>query len=79
MGGAQRGVHLAAGISPTDAAPAAMDSGQSADHNDDDMHTSGPRPDVHLELHTGDQARASALYANLPGWRRRLIEAGCGS
>jgi hypothetical protein len=56
-----------------------MDSGQSADHNDDDMHTSGPRPDVHLELHTGDQARASALYANLPGWRRRLIEAGCGS
>ena len=43
------------------------------------MHMSGPRPVVHLELHTGDQARASAFYANLLGWRRQLIEAGCGS
>ena len=43
------------------------------------MHMSSPRPVVHLELHTGDQARASAFYANLLGWRRQLIQAGRGS
>jgi predicted enzyme related to lactoylglutathione lyase len=43
------------------------------------MHMSGPRPVVHLELHTGDLAPASAFYANLLGWRRQLIEAGRGS
>ena len=43
------------------------------------MHMSGPRPVVHLELHTGDQAWASAFYGNLLGWRRQPIEAGCGS
>ena len=43
------------------------------------MHMSSPRPVVHLELHTGDQARASAFYASLLGWRRQLIEAGHGS
>jgi hypothetical protein len=43
------------------------------------MHMSSPRPVVHLELHTGDQARANAFSANLLGWRRRLIQAGCGS
>src|SRR5260221_349587 len=39
------------------------------------MHMSSPRPVVHLELHTGDQARASAFYAKLLCWRRQLIEA----
>jgi len=43
------------------------------------MHMSSPRPVVHLELHTGDQARASAFYAKLLCWRRQLIEAGSGS
>jgi predicted enzyme related to lactoylglutathione lyase len=43
------------------------------------MRMSSPRPVVHLELHTGDQARASAFYANLLGWRRQLIQAGRGS
>lgn len=42
------------------------------------MQLSSPRPVVHLELHTGDRARASAFYANLLGWRRQLIEAGRG-
>ena len=40
------------------------------------MQLSSPRPVVHLELHTGDQARASAFYANLLGWRRAPIEIG---
>lgn len=43
------------------------------------MHMSSPRPVVHLELHTGDQARAGAFYANLLGWRRELIDAGSAS
>jgi predicted enzyme related to lactoylglutathione lyase len=43
------------------------------------MHMSSPRPVVHLELHTGDHARASALYAKLLCWRQELIEAGSGS
>jgi predicted enzyme related to lactoylglutathione lyase len=43
------------------------------------MHTPSPRPVVHLELHTGDQARASVFYAELLCWRRPLIEAGGGS
>jgi predicted enzyme related to lactoylglutathione lyase len=38
-----------------------------------------PRPVVHLELHTGDQARASAFYAKLLCWRRQLIGTGYGS
>ena len=37
------------------------------------------RPVVHLELHTGDQAEASALYAELCGWRPERIDASCGS
>jgi predicted enzyme related to lactoylglutathione lyase len=32
------------------------------------MHMSSPRPVVHLEIHTGDHARASAFYAKLPPW-----------
>jgi predicted enzyme related to lactoylglutathione lyase len=43
------------------------------------MNPSRPRPVVHLELHTGDQARASAFYAELLCWRWQLIEAGRGS
>ena len=38
-----------------------------------------PRPVVHLELHTGDQAAASAFYARLLRWRPELVEARCGS
>jgi uncharacterized protein len=34
---------------------------------------------VHLELHTGDLAKAQALYAQLCGWRAERIEAGGGS
>lgn len=35
-------------------------------------------PVVHLELHTGDQSSARALYAGLCGWRSKLLEAGAG-
>lgn len=37
-----------------------------------------PRPVVHLELHTGDQMRASAFYAGLLQWQSELIRAGSG-
>jgi predicted enzyme related to lactoylglutathione lyase len=40
---------------------------------------SAPRPVVHLELHTGDQASASAFYQRLLHWRPELIQASCGS
>ena len=40
---------------------------------------SSPRPVVHLELHTGDHAWASAFYAKLFCWRQELIEAGSRS
>src|SRR5256885_16895348 len=43
------------------------------------MATARSKPVVHLELHTGDLARASALYAELCGWRPEVIEAGSGS
>jgi predicted enzyme related to lactoylglutathione lyase len=36
-------------------------------------------PVVHLELHTGDLPRASALYAELCGWRPERIETRAGS
>ena len=36
-------------------------------------------PIVHLELHTGDLARARAVYGELCGWRAERIEAGGGS
>ena len=39
----------------------------------------GPRPIVHLELHTPDRAAASALYARLLRWRPELIRAQSGS
>ena len=35
-----------------------------------------PKPVVHLELHTGDLARASAFFADLCGWRAERIVAG---
>jgi predicted enzyme related to lactoylglutathione lyase len=34
---------------------------------------------VHLELHTGNLARACALYRELFGWRSETIHAGAGS
>jgi predicted enzyme related to lactoylglutathione lyase len=37
------------------------------------------KPVVHLELHTGNLPGASALYAQLCGWRPERIEAGGGS
>jgi hypothetical protein len=43
------------------------------------MYLSAARPVVHLELHTGDQARASAFYSQLLCWRTELITAGSGS
>ncbi len=43
------------------------------------MNYSEARPVVHLELHTGDQARASAFYAQLLRWRPELIRAPSGS
>jgi predicted enzyme related to lactoylglutathione lyase len=35
-----------------------------------------PNPVVHLELHTGDQQRATDFYAAMCGWRPELIETG---
>jgi uncharacterized protein len=35
-----------------------------------------PKPVVHLELHTGDPARATAFYGELCGWRSERIVAG---
>ena len=43
------------------------------------MTLSDPRPVVHLELHTGNQARASAFYARLLRWRPELIRVASGS
>jgi predicted enzyme related to lactoylglutathione lyase len=37
------------------------------------------KPVVHLELHTGDETEAGALYAELCGWRPERINASCGS
>ena len=38
-----------------------------------------PRPIVHLELHTPDQVRASAFYAELLYWRSEMIRGAAGS
>ena len=38
-----------------------------------------PQPVVHLELHTPDQVRASAFYAELLHWRPELVRAAAGS
>lgn len=37
------------------------------------------KPVVHLELHTGDLARACSFYADVCGWRSERVDAGCGS
>jgi hypothetical protein len=42
-------------------------------------HLMPPRPVVHLELHTPDQVRASAFYAQLLDWRPELVRAAAGS
>jgi uncharacterized protein len=41
--------------------------------------SSRPRPLVHLELHTGDRAGASAFYAQLLEWKPEAIETAAGS
>jgi predicted enzyme related to lactoylglutathione lyase len=38
-----------------------------------------PRPLVHLELHTSDQVRATAFYAQLLHWRAQVVRAAAGS
>jgi len=38
-----------------------------------------PSPVVHLELHTGNLARACALYRRLCGWEVERIESGSGA
>jgi predicted enzyme related to lactoylglutathione lyase len=43
------------------------------------MSGSDPKAVVHLELHTGDLARASAFYAQLCGWRPEQIDTRSGS
>jgi predicted enzyme related to lactoylglutathione lyase len=35
-------------------------------------------PVVHLELHTGNLARAAAFYSRLFGWRPEAVDTGCG-
>jgi predicted enzyme related to lactoylglutathione lyase len=37
-----------------------------------------PNPVVHLELHTGNLARACAFYTRLFGWRAETIHTGSG-
>lgn len=39
----------------------------------------GPRPLVHLELHTGDARCAGAFFADLLAWRTERIAAGARS
>jgi uncharacterized protein len=41
-------------------------------------HTGVRKPVVHLELHTGDGARACAFYADLCGWPTQRIEHASG-
>ncbi len=43
------------------------------------MKRAPPKPVVHLELHTGNLARACAFYTPLCGWRPEWIRAGGGS
>jgi predicted enzyme related to lactoylglutathione lyase len=43
------------------------------------MTASPEHPVVHLELHTGDQPRASAFYSELLAWGTERIDAGGGS
>ena len=43
------------------------------------MSSNNPNPVVHLELHTGNLARACAFYAELFGWRPERIDCRRGS
>lgn len=43
------------------------------------MRRAAAKPVVHLELHTGDLARARAFCADLCGWQAQRIEVSCGS
>ena len=43
------------------------------------MRQNNRAPVVHLELHTGDQAAARALYTELCGWSSQRIESRHGS
>jgi predicted enzyme related to lactoylglutathione lyase len=43
------------------------------------MGATSPQPVVHLELHTGDRAGASAFCAQLLDWRPETIETVAGS
>lgn len=43
------------------------------------MRLEDPKPFVHLELHTGDLARARAFYECLCGWHSERVEAGTGA
>ena len=49
------------------------------DLTDMDINGTHPRRLAHLELHTGDQARASAFYSQLLGWRPERIVAESGT
>ncbi len=73
-----RGFALAAGISLTDSARRRWIPAKARVTSKMTTHMPSPRPVVHLELHTGDRARASAFYAKLLCWRRQLIESGGG-
>jgi uncharacterized protein len=55
-----------------------MDSRRDADlHFERPMIYSSPSPVVHLELHTGNLARACDFYARTCGWRVEQVGAGC--
>jgi predicted enzyme related to lactoylglutathione lyase len=43
------------------------------------MRTTSPNPVVHLELHTGNLARACEFYGRLLGWRQEVVDAACSS
>ena len=56
-----------------------MDFGLGAGLDGMNVNSAHPRPVVHLELHTGDQAQASAFYARLLRWRPELVRGTSGS
>jgi predicted enzyme related to lactoylglutathione lyase len=55
-----------------------MDSRRDTDLNcRDPMRNPSPRPVVHLELHTGNLARAGHFYTSVCGWRVEHVQAEC--
>jgi predicted enzyme related to lactoylglutathione lyase len=56
-----------------------MSSNVRAGHVGDKMTPAAASRVVHLELHTGDLARARAFYAELCGWRTQRIDTRAGS